>query len=310
VSFSFGVLAVGLNSVQAVPVSLLAGLFVYEARQGEFPAWRGLAPSKNWLGQITLASAIVWSSLVQEKSGRKKFFSAIFLGLSVILLLGSKSTTSMLALGVISASAVLLVIERRLATLGVKGFLSFLLISALSASLLIAAWQHVDVKASFFEALGKDATFTDRIFLWTAILEYAQQHLLTGGGFDGFWVVENEAVAFLYREFVWLPNQAHNGYIDMLNEIGVIGVGLFMLVVISYFVNLAKLKTPQVWKWFIVAALIINLQESTLFRFNAVSGIMFTLAYLAVFREVQLQNTIPDCDRRSHFTSRDNRSRP
>ena len=273
-----------------LPLSLLAVLFVYEATQWEFPAWRGLAPSKNWLGQITLTSVIVWSSFWSQKNTRRKWLGAVFFAISLILLLGSKSTTSMLALGVVAVSAAFLAFERRMAQLGVGYFLSLFLLGAVSFLLLLAAWENIDVKATFFDALGKDATFTDRIFLWTAVIENAQQHVLTGGGFDGFWVVGNEEMDYMYKKFVWLPNQAHNGYIDMLNEIGVIGVGLFLLVICNFFIALAKLQSPQIWKWFIVAALIVNLQESTFFRFNAVSGIMFTLGYLAVFRQRQLQN--------------------
>ena len=206
-----------------LPLSLLSVLFVYEATEWQFPAWRGLAPSKNWLGQITLVSTLVWAPAVLAQHGKKRLLGMAFFGMSVILLLGSRSATSNLTFFFIAGAALLMAIDRRFATLGIGRSFTFVLIFSVSLSLLATAWFGFDVKDAFFDLIGKDLTFTERFFLWQDIIRIAREHWLFGCGYNGFWVVENKAVLALYETFIWLPNQAHEGYLDLLNEVGVVG---------------------------------------------------------------------------------------
>ena len=102
----------------------------------------------------------------------------------------------------------------------------------------------------------------------------------------------------LYQIYVWLPNEAHNGYLDIFNEVGLVGFGIFILIIINYFFNLNKLYNPTSWKWFIIATLIINLQESTIFRIGHLAGAMFVIAYLVLFWQLnnQEKNIIREID--------------
>jgi hypothetical protein len=62
-----------------------------------------------------------------------------------------------------------------------------------------------------------------------------------------------------------------------------------------YSVNLANFKGNHLSLWIIAGVLIINLQESTLFRPNTLSGIIFIFAYLALQVETmrKVQNILP-----------------
>lgn len=185
-----------------MPLSLLSVLFVYEATQWEFPAWRGLAPSKNWLGQIVLISILIWSRFWSEKSLVAGWVGFVPLLLSVVLLIGSGSATSILALLIVIAIALLAVIERRFSSLGVGRTLTFVFAITVAAFLLVAVSVRVDIGNAFFSAVGKDSAFSERVYLWHDVIEIARHHLLFGCGFDGFWIVDNLAVQQLYREYV------------------------------------------------------------------------------------------------------------
>src|SRR6059036_3515057 len=83
-----------------IPISLVAIAVVPAATQFEFavPAWRGLAMSKNVLGQISFISTFIWAFTISIRSGKKRLGSWLFLFASLILLLGSRSTTALIIL--------------------------------------------------------------------------------------------------------------------------------------------------------------------------------------------------------------------
>ncbi len=268
-----------------IPISFLAIAFVPAATQFEFPAWRGLAMHKNVLGQISFISTFVWAFAVSVPSGKRKLGSWLFLFASVVLLLGSKSSTSLIVLLSLLMMQFYLFIESRLRRLNIGRLVSLALLGCLFILPFLFQAFELDSTTGVF---GKDATFTGRTDLWVAILDEAKTHLLDGCGFGGFWIVENHKVLRLYEDdaFPCLPNEAHQGYLDILNETGVIGLSLLALMIISYFKKLAQLKKPHFWKWFFIGILLVNLTESTLFRSGSFSGWFFVFSYLALHVEL------------------------
>ena len=108
--------------------------------------------------------------------------------------------------------------------------------------MLISVLIFPDIFNTLPSLIGKDITFTGRTYLWAAIWEVIKKHILIGCGFQGYWVISNKDLLELYKNFVWLPNQAHNGYLDILNEIGIVGLVLFA---ISGFELLYKLNATS-----------------------------------------------------------------
>jgi len=53
-----------------------------------------------------------------------------------------------------------------------------------------------------------------------------------------------------------------------------------MMMIFKYFSNLSKAGWNHLSLWFIVGTLVINLQESTLFRPNTLTGLLFVFFYL------------------------------
>ena len=139
---------------------------------------------------------------------------------------------------------------------------------------------------------GKDVTFTGRTDIWEYMFKEIQRHIVLGTGFQGFWTQENPRVILLYKEFVWLPNESHNGYIDVLNELGIVGFGLFIMMIINYFVNLYKHKSYSVWIWFVIIAIITNLQETTFLGSSRLNFSMVIFAYFALFVDAYRRNIV------------------
>jgi len=260
-----------------LPISFLAIALVPAATQWEWPAWRGLANHKNTLGQICLVSTLIWGiAILYTPAIKRKKSDWLFLGASVLLLLGTKSSTSLTAL-----LSVILIgsygrMQRR-----IGAFASLVLVSM--AVIVFPLIADTNVLQSATGAFGKDTTFTGRSDIWSAVIEESQLHPLLGCGLGAFWVATNPAVQQLWSTDVlsWQPNEAHEGYLDLLNETGLIGIGLLGLLLLSYFKRLSLLGPSHFWKWFIVGVLIVNLTESTLFRSGSFIGWIFIFAYLA-----------------------------
>lgn len=266
-----------------IPLTFLSILFIPGAIQWEFPAWRGLAAHKNTLGQISLVSLLVWSFALRETDQRKRNIAILFWILSLILLLGSRSTTSLLAGALVLTLWGIQKVESVLIAPLIGKVLGKMLRFLFFAFLLLILLLTPDILANFTGAFGKDTSFTGRADLWAAIWEECKKHLLIGCGYGGFWVATGTVIDSLYEEFQWLPNQSHLGYLDILNETGIIGLTLVFFMVFSYFRRTGQLDRPTCYGWFIITALILNLQESTLFGMNTVTGALFTFSYIALF---------------------------
>lgn len=129
---------------------------------------------------------------------------------------------------------------------------------------------------------GKSETFYDRGKLWTVMLWHISEHPIIGCGFQAFWTLENPKLLLLYQTFIWLPNQAHNGYLDVLNEIGVIGLALFLIMVFKNIFRSFKYQILTPWLWLLILPLISNVTESNFFRVGPVTPSFIILSYLVI----------------------------
>jgi O-antigen ligase len=253
--------------------------------------WKGLAKGKNFLGQYSLLGIILWSVAYKlSASTWKKIFSALLILLALVLLIGSKSGTSMISFGIILIVAGLYQIDKIFHPIGFKKSFSTVAIVTFLLLVCVSLIFNPDIFNVLPGLIGKNVTFTGRTFLWEEIFEEAKKHIFLGAGFQGYWVITNENLLRLYEQFVWLPNQAHNGYLDILNEVGLIGLTLFVLLLINYIINLPRLEKPNYWSWFIIVTLIINLQETTLIRPQHPTGVIFMFSYLVLFVNLMKQD--------------------
>jgi len=263
-----------------------ATIFTIPGATDSYGIWRGIAPSKNHLGQAALISTLVIFYSVWIEKGFKRIVPAVMLIMAAGLLAGSQSMTSITTLIVLFFLGTIFYFDNYFRSLNIGRFVSIILIVLVSALFLTVVFYAPDLLESAASSAGRDLTFTGRTELWSDILRETENHWLMGAGFQGFWVVENPHLLALYDIYVWLPNQAHNGYVDIVNELGVIGLFLFILILINYFRQSVKLKLPHYWKWFVIAAVIINFQETTFIRPQIATGVMFVFSYLALFSDV------------------------
>ena len=270
-----------------LPLTILSIIFVPEAIQWEFPAWRGLADTKNNLGQVTLFSIIIWLVIIQMNRNRPvNAIHFTMLAMAVIALLGAQSTTAFLISGFLLSVHGVLYFGKLLRRGEVARFYAVFVVSGglLIASLII--FVSPEILEALVGVFGKDLTFSGRVDLWQAVLLMTQDKFITGWGLGGFWVEGSEHLRPLFEQFIWIPNQAHQGYIDIISQVGVVGFVFLVLMIVSYFRRLNQLKKGQFWKWLFLSILILNLQESVFFRPRHIGHFLFIFTYVALHTDL------------------------
>jgi exopolysaccharide production protein ExoQ len=76
---------------------------------------------------------------------------------------------------------------------------------------------------------GKDLTFSNRAEIWAAVVNHVQFRPLLGSGYSAYWIqgtptpdVESYAIKSQLQGFY--PGSAHNGYLQVLNDLGAVGL--------------------------------------------------------------------------------------
>lgn len=248
----------------------------------DFGTWRGFAPSKNVAGQIYLVSFILSFTAIFFTQGRKRLVVYMLVVFSIILLIGTTSSTAVLTFTIILFIIIIMSLNRLFFTIGIKNLISSLIIFSGIFLILSIYFFEPDIWKNLPAIFGKDTSFTGRTDLWVDILLEAKNKLLFGVGYQAFWTIENPVISRLYDYYVWLPNQAHNGYIDLLNETGIIGLFFLLLLLVTLFYRKIKRQVDYFWFLLPVACIIINLQESTFFLPGSLISNMFIYSYLTV----------------------------
>ena len=91
--------------------------------------------------------------------------------------------------------------------------------------------------ATILQAMGKNTTLSGRTEIWPLVLQNIGQQLWFGYGYESFWIGGWEGFAanvWVYLPFGFEPPHAHNGFLDILLSVGVIGFFVFLLSIVAY----------------------------------------------------------------------------
>jgi len=271
----------------------LAAIFAIPMARNNQGFWRGIHTDKNGFGQISIVLTIFFSmQFVKSDSLKSKAIDLFFILASIMLVVGSRSSTALITLLVLIAIWIAFYIDKLFNPIGVRKTISLIILFFSSSILMIILILYPGILGSVMGTIGKDLTFTGRIDIWNDIWNEAQKHLFIGAGFRGFWIIDSPNLIEFYQKYIWLPQSSHNGYIDILNEVGVIGSALFLLTLINYFVNLTQTKSSQLWKWFVIAAIILNFSESKFINPKSVTGVMLIFSYLVLFTDLMKEEIL------------------
>jgi O-antigen ligase len=230
-------------------------------------AWRGVFMQKNVLGRAALILALLAYVMLVSKVAKDNQRLAYFaFAVALLTLIKSTSVTAMGVLGIVMLSLPIVMKLRDLNPLA-RYYFVFLFIMVAPFSILIAD----TALASFAEATGKSITLTGRIPLWAFSLEQLSQQPMIGFGLEGYFGTYIDYSFFAVEG--WFAEHAHNGFIDLALELGIVGLALFCVSFIWFnMMILRQSSAPDATILGCFMALIalllifMNLTESNLYR--------------------------------------------
>ena len=176
--------------------------------------WRGLWYQKNQMGAVMVIGATAAAACLASPDPRR-LLPALTLGLSGLLVLATQSKTSLLCLMVGLALVGGFWALRR-------GGAAFSVVAVWGAVVLAGAgvWLWESHSVALLEALGKDPSLTGRTDIWHSLMDKVADRPWTGYGYGAFWGRESVPADWVRKETGWGVPSAHNGWIDLLVQLG------------------------------------------------------------------------------------------
>ncbi len=213
-----------------VPVSILWIKYYPQLGRG-FSPWggagsNGIAADKNMLGaDCLIVGYFFFWYLLQTWRAERSTWRRNELRLTAGFLIGiywlfsqAHSATSFTC--VIVGAVVLVLVGSRFIN---KNLIGTYLLGALV--LLAAAELAFGISGRMSENLGRGSELSGRTVLWARLLEL-HTNPIVGTGFESFWLGERPRQ--LEGLFFFIPNEAHNGYLETYLTLGVLGVFLLI----------------------------------------------------------------------------------
>ncbi|MBF2014113.1 MAG: O-antigen ligase family protein [Rivularia sp. T60_A2020_040] len=224
--------------------------------------WAGIFGHKNELGYMMAWSAGIFLHLALSES-RFRWLRLTIFALSICLIILSRSTTSlMIVITMISLLPLFKLSTNNNYKLQIIA-ISFVLILLVSGLILIVGNAETLVGTS-----GKDLTLSGRTDLWEPVLKQILKRPLFGYGYAGFWTSPFASNTRLTYE--WASN-SHNGFLEILLDVGIGGFLIFIIGFIRFFtmalyrvVLVAKKPEDYLPMQMLVIIIIVNISEARL----------------------------------------------
>lgn len=200
--------------------------------------WIGVTLQKNGLGRLSMFSVFyyIWSFFRGHKYGPRylrSIYTIADLSVFIIALFLLKANpTSYSATAVISLigglAIFMLLWWTKSAWIKPRTGLISTVVAGLVVFSIITVWVGGTTVASVTSSMGRNATLTGRTDVWASLLPVFKQKPILGAGFGSFWTAGS-------RVFFDIPD-AHSGYLDVLLELGIVGMLLFT----EFFISISR----------------------------------------------------------------------
>jgi len=203
--------------------------------------YAGATTGKNLLGLAALLSGLFffwdtvtrWSNRKDRQTKRIILVNVAFFAMSIWVSNTANSATCRVCLGIgclVITAAHSKIFQRH------PGFLKALIPTGFILYLILA--YGLGLNGNMAAAVGKDPTLTDRTKIWAFVLSMHTNPLL-GTGYESFWLGPR-------LQWIWSNaglgglTEAHNGYIEMYLNLGLIGLFFLICVLIASYWNICQ----------------------------------------------------------------------
>ncbi|MEO1400896.1 MAG: O-antigen ligase family protein [Cyanobacteria bacterium J06635_1] len=247
-------------------------------------AWKGVYGQKNsFSGYMTLTLATFFV-LGSNNVGRfERLVARFFLILSVAMIILSTSKTGLIVF------VTLLLLLLAYGQYRWQGKRTVFWVDALSLFLVTAGSYLFGNWELIITGLGRDPTLTGRTVIWNGAISRLGERLWIGFGRESFWLPENpNARGFSGLGDIYMPAHAHNGFVDIIVDLGLLGLIIFM---VGFLLTLAlslkrsyQAKTPEdLWPIALMLLLVFcNISESFLMKRANLFWVLYMVNFLSL----------------------------
>ena len=250
--------------------------------------WRGLYAQKNEFG-ATMAMAAIVIFLCPKHTSKERLLGRIMVVLCVLLMVMSESRAAWISFASVCLVALAI---RSVGGQGAKTSVKVALTIAVSAVVIFLLIKNM---IPLLEMIGKDPTLTGRTDIWGLALDRAAERPLLGYGYRAYWIDGNKDRLQLIEGWADYINHGHNTYLDLYVELGYLGCFGFLIVILAFFVKIAKrikYSNDYVNIWAVSSMFFILVRgtaESTILQHADINWVLFVY-FFALFQGYRRQS--------------------
>ena len=189
---------------------------------------QGIVGSSSLLAMAALLGLIVFA--VQWAAGTVGRMSSVLGLLLAALCIGlTRSATIFLGVAAVAAVLAMIVLLRRAGT--VRG--RRVTLGAIIVGCLLAIAVTVTLRVPILALLGKSDNLTGRSGIWEKVIALAQERPIAGWGWISFWAPWVEPFKHLVTRNGVVQLHAHNAWLDVWLQLGILGLLVFGLLIAS-----------------------------------------------------------------------------
>ena len=242
-----------------------------ETALGYEHAMRGVFSQKNPMAECMLLGASCYCFRILDEGLRLRHAACLLVLLLCIAL--ARSATS---LGI---AALMLLATGFMATWGRPRLRLVLCFGTAWAALAVVVLGAVAPDLAMALS-GRDASLTGRGPLWHEVMHVIARQPLLGHGYAGFWNGESREVQYLWLKAGWEAPDSHDGYLDVLVELGFAGLAAYAFMwgrVTVRAIAASRAGTLRESRWlllFMLINVVLNLDEGPMPYSNGFTMLM------------------------------------
>lgn len=195
---------------------------VLVASEYQTGALQGIFAHRNFLAFAAGMLIVIVIARWRKRVARPTVLFDIALG--SLCLAWAQSQTAILSTAISIVAVVMVMWGRRLDA--VARTVLYVGLATVSIGVAFVAVANV---SSVTQGLGRDTTLTGRTDVWQAVLEEIPRHLWFGAGWSAVWREGLPVSARMWLDAGFKMYHAHNGYLDLMLQVGVIGSVAFLV---------------------------------------------------------------------------------
>jgi exopolysaccharide production protein ExoQ len=267
-------------------------------------AWHGLCLTKNALGAMASFGIVFWAHAFLSRE-TSRFLALGGIVVAAVCMIFSRSQTSITA-SIVTALALVLLLRtpgsmRRLVPYLTGALIALILLYSLA---MLKVVPGLDILLAPIPMItGKDLTFSHRADIWAAVVKHIEMRPILGSGYSAYWTMgtptpDMESYVVKSELQGFYPASSHNGYLQILNDLGIVGLLCllgYLYVYVRQSMRLYRIDRAQgaLYLALFLQQATINLSEPLWLNVLLIDFILMSMATMCLARsliEVELQS--------------------